>query len=343
MNTLTIGPVSRLLLFGGGELVAGLAEWAAERQFAVGVITSPRHAAATLPARGAPLSAVLATKGIPTAVTEDLTSDQARLVIDSGDIQRTFCLSVGAAWIFRKTFIEARLGGRLFNVHGARLPQNRGGGGFSWQILTGNRFGFCTLHLVDEGVDTGDIVAWEEFLYPGACRTPVDYMEHYVAKNLAFLTNLLSSVRDTAREFDPVSQLEYLSTYWPRLHSPTQAWIDWGWSAQHLERFICAFDDPYSGAQTTWRGSTVRIKKAFANYQDGAFHPFQTGIVYRNNGRWLCVACTGGSLVVEALTDEHGESVLRDVRVGDAFHTPADYLAHRTQRMVYTALGLVTK
>jgi methionyl-tRNA formyltransferase len=340
MARVTVGPITRLLLFGGGELAVALAEWGAQHGLHLGVITSPRHAAETLPVSGGSLSAVLASKGIATTVVEDLASEEARLAIDGGDMSTTFCLSLGAAWIFEKELVDGLLGGRLFNLHGSRLPQNRGGGGFSWQILTGNRLGFCTLHLVDEGVDTGDVVAFEEFIYPAACRTPADYMKHYRQASIRFLADLLTGVRAEPKEFELASQPEYLSTYWPRLHSPSQAWIDWRWTLLHIERFMCAFDDPYCGAQTTWRGRTVRAKRAFASYQDGTFHPFQAGTVYRTNGRWICVACNEGSIVVEALLDERGTSVLGDVRVGDAFYTPAECIANRTQRVAYTALGL---
>ncbi len=341
MHKLTVGPFRRLLLFGGGELLVRLAEWGKQYGFDVGVITSPRHAAESSPVSREPMSAILASKGIVTTVVEDITSEEAKGAI--GDTSDTFALSLGAAWIFKKEFIDERLGRLLFNSHGSRLPQNRGGGGFSWQILTGNRFGFCTLHLVDDGVDTGDIVSYEEFIYPSSCRTPADLMRHYRERNFNFLVGLLAVLHTQSKDFSLVSQPEYLATYWPRLNSPEQAWIDWTWPALQMERFICAFDDPYCGAQTMWRGVTVRAKKAFANDQDGAFHPFQAGLVYRNNGKWICVACDGGSIVIESLVDEDNNNILPKVRVGDAFYTPAACLTQRTHRIVYTPHGYVKK
>jgi methionyl-tRNA formyltransferase len=49
----------------------------------------------------------------------------------------------------------ARLG--VLNLHPAFLPYNRGWHTASWAILDGTPFG-ATLHFMDEGVDTGDIV-----------------------------------------------------------------------------------------------------------------------------------------------------------------------------------------
>ena len=130
---------------------------------------------------------------------------------------------------------------------------------------------------MDAGTDTGPIVASEEFIFPHSCRMPKDYAHYATERNLRFVGDLLASIRSEPREFALRPQAEYLSTYWPRLHTPTQAWIDWRWSATNIERFICAFDEPYDGAQTTWRGRTVRLKRTFANVEDGIFHPFQRG------------------------------------------------------------------
>lgn len=341
MSQLTIGPCKRLLLFGGGQLIVDLAEWAHNYGLSVSVITSPRHAIAPLSSSEGSMSDILASKEIQTTVVESITSEEAKRAI--GNCVDTFALSIGSAWIFRKDFVDQYLAGCLFNLHGTRLPQNRGGGGFSWQILTANRFGFCTLHLVDNGVDTGDIVSCEEFIYPSACRVPADYMRVYRERNLQFISGLLVRVSERSVTFDLISQPEYLSTYWPRLNTPDQAWIDWSWPAHQLERFICAFDDPYSGAQTTWRGTTVRVKKVFASDQDGAFHPFQAGLVYRNNGRWLCVASNGGSVVIESLADESNKNILAEMRVGDRFYTPIERLAEKAQRVIYNSLGLIKK
>ncbi len=337
MTTVTLGPIRRLLLLGGGDLLSRLVEQGRNSKLKVDVLTSPRHAEETV-AGGRRLADSLAALGIkPTVITDFDEPENAALI---GDMGATFALSIGAAWIFRPDKIDQWFGGKLFNLHGTRLPQNRGGGGYSWQILMGNRFGFCQLHQVDAGTDTGPIVASEEFIFPHSCRVPKDYADYATERNLRFMGDLLASIRGAARDFTPCPQAEYLSTYWPRLHTPTQAWIDWRWSAPNIERFICAFDEPYDGAQTSWRGRTVRLKQAFANAEDGMFHPFQAGLVYRNNGRWLCIACEGGSVVVERIEGEGGESLMSSVRVGDAFATPPEQLLKRTHRVQFGALGL---
>jgi methionyl-tRNA formyltransferase len=337
MATLTLGPIRRLLLLGGGDLLLRLAEAARGRGLAVDVITSPDQAKEAL-SDGRRLAAALREVGVkPAEVAKFREARTARLV---GDTSATLALSVGARWIFGRTQIEQWFAGKLLNLHGTRLPQNRGGGTWSWQILMGNRFGFSQLHLVDEGVDTGAIAVSEEFVFPPACRTPKDYMAHAADQYVKLIGELLDSMKAGPRAFCLKAQPEYLSTYWPRLSTPTHGWIDWRWEAPFIERFICAFDEPYGGAQTTWNGRTVHLKQAFVSHEDQAFHPFQAGLVYRTNQRWLCIAATGGSIVVEDLRDDGGADVLAEVRAGDAFTSPARKLESLSKRVQFDALGL---
>jgi methionyl-tRNA formyltransferase len=251
-------------------------------------------------------------------------------------------LSVGAPWIFKKSTLENIFRDELLNVHGTRLPTNRGGGGFSWQIMMGNRFGFTLIHKVDEGIDTGPIVAFEEFLYPHSCRTPRDFEKVYRIKSLDFIKMFISKARASDCTYDEIKQLEYLSTYWPRLNTGINGWINWDWSGVDIERFILAFDDPYGGAMTTLNGKVVHLKSVYLSPQDALFHPYQSGIVYRVSKNWICVAVQGSSLIIEGVADQSGIDLCSSIKPGDRFITPRDYLEKSVSRVVYTPSGLKT-
>jgi len=51
-----------------------------------------------------------------------------------------------------------------FNFHPGTLPEYRGSGVFSWAIINQERKMGITLHLIDEGMDTGDIIEIRQFL-----------------------------------------------------------------------------------------------------------------------------------------------------------------------------------
>lgn len=51
----------------------------------------------------------------------------------------------------------------VLNLHAGRLPEYRGASVMQWQLINGETEGACTIHVVDEGIDTGPIIAQEVF------------------------------------------------------------------------------------------------------------------------------------------------------------------------------------
>ena len=331
--------VTNFLLLGGSALLVECARELRAAGAAVAVITSPRHQREVVSAEGSTLGGELAALGIDCVVCSDLDRDAGVLArINDG----TLALSFGAAWIFRPAFI-ARFHGRLLNLHPARLPQDRGAGGFSWQILRDNRLGCCLLHEVDAGVDTGPVVKNRPFVFPPSCRTPADYMAAYVEESRALLREFFEEVR-AGREFAATPQAEDLSSYWPRLSSEHHGYIDWTWKLPDIERFIRAFDEPYRGASTFINGRRAFLKGSFADLGGGHFHPFQSGLVFRKTEGLLMVATDGGALGVTHVAGEDGQSLMGLIPLGDRFHTPRDLLEKAlTYRAVFTPEGLKDK
>ncbi len=330
------GPIEDIVLLGGGEFLRTLCQWAKSEGAPIKVVTSPRHADENL--RGIRLIDFLVKENINHLVVDDISNASVKEFV--GSSENTFFLSLSAAWIFKPSVISDFFNNRLFNLHGTRLPQNRGGGGFSWQVLNGNRFGFCVLHRIDGGVDTGDIICFDEFLYPSTCRKPIDYEKIYREKNLDFVLGFIEKYRCDNFPLNPIRQSEYFSSYWPRLNTDINGWIDWSMEVSELDRFICAFDDPYSGAQTLLNGSTVRLKGAAINRQDGIFHSYQSGLVYRKGMNWLCVCAKDCSIIIEEVYDDDGNDIFDKVRVGDRFVTPIEKIESSKFRPIYTPSGL---
>ena len=210
--------------------------------------------------------------------------------------------------------------------------------------MMGNRFGFCLIHTVDVGVDTGLIARVEEFIYPHECKYPAQYIEFYKTKSIQFVGKIIGEIFNKGGTFSTTKQSEYFSTYWPRLNQNISSWIDWSQSPEQIERFICAFGDPYKGALTTINGVNVRIDRVHINYQDGAFHPYQNGIVYRKGPSWLCVSLNGAGLVVESIKDDStGKTCVNSISVGDRFITTMKMLESGKNRVIYTPSGVINE
>lgn len=328
--------VDEIVLLGGGVVLRSLCIWARQKSIPISVVTSPRHLAEIH--ENLTLEFFLRSLNVRYISLDRLNSNE--LIKFLPRIESSFCLSLGAAWIFTKDIIEKVFLGQLLNLHGSRLPNNRGGGGFSWQILMNNRFGSCSLHYVNEAVDEGTLIASHEFVFPGSLRIPLDYDKFYWEKSVEFLTGVIEQCQ--ANVFRPTlqSQQECFSSYWPRLNTDLNGWIDWGWDPCAIDRFICAFDSPYSGARTFMKNRSVRVKRVCLSPQDGLFHPHQSGLVYRKGKSWICVAIRGSTLIIESLTDDDGQNIFSDIKVGDRFHTPLSHLEKALDRPVYTPTGL---
>ncbi|AZQ75665.1 phosphoribosylglycinamide formyltransferase [Streptomyces luteoverticillatus] len=81
------------------------------------------------------------------ALTEATAGYEPDLVVTAG-----FMKIVGRAFL-------ARFGGRIVNTHPALLPSFPGAHGVRDALAYGVKVTGCTVHLVDEGVDTGPIIA----------------------------------------------------------------------------------------------------------------------------------------------------------------------------------------
>ena len=337
-TTVCFGAIHTYVFLGGGTLLSEYAPQLQAQGYRVRVVTSRRHLDEVVAAPDRTLAQQLAVHRLEPLVYDDV--GDGREILGEGT-QGMLGLSFGAAWIFRKPFID-RCAGRLLNIHGARFPLDRGGGGFSWQILRGNRLGGSVIHQIDEGIDSGPILKSCEFTYPSSCRIPREYNEVCIQQTRVLLQEFFEEVR-REQPFTLRPQQHRLATYWPRLSTEHHGYIDWRWSLREIERFICAFDEPYQGASTFLRGKRVFLKDCLINVNDGPFHPFQQGLIYRIADDGVFVATEGGGLVIRTMQDARGADVKPRIRVGDRFSTPIEVLEQTRQvRAVYTATALKT-
>ena len=263
------------------------------------------------------------------------------------DPNNRLIISAGAPWIFSDEFLESFEPDGIFNVHGTALPTDRGGTVVSWLIMNKKRLGNAIIHKMVGSPDAGPILLSEEFIYPIECQYPKDYLSYYNNQQEKLVTKLcLMWANEEINLLQISEQPHYLSTYWPRLKAHLNAWIDWSWLGDDIALFVMAFDEPYDGALTTWRGKQVHLKKCFFQ-QDTNFHPFQHGLIYRvrktKNIHYIAVAVEGGSLYIEDCRDEIGVSLMSKLKEGDRFITSEKQLCESHRRTVKTKDSLGTQ
>lgn len=315
---MNFGVIDRIILMGGGERLLNFIN--VFKEWEIFVVSSIRLLDTNIPSKGCSLSSCLDNLSIKYFNAPNLKDFNFGELITAG----TLGVSLGAPWIFPIEIIR-KFSGKLINGHGARLPQNRGGGDYSWQIMNGLNFGYHLFHLVDQGVDTGDLILYNEFLFPPYCKTPEDYKNYSVNLEISFFEEFLMKIQSKS-DFERYKQIDYLSTYFPRLSTEHHGYINWSWTAKQIENFICAFDEPYLGASTFWNGNLVRLKNVVLCENDGKFHPFMNGLVYRKTREKLFVAASESSLIINLIVDSKGSRITEKIRVGDRFVTPQSKL-----------------
>ena len=167
--------------------------------------------------------------------------------------------------------------GEIFNIHDSYLPDERGGALNTWRILNGIDSAGDTIHYLDEGIDSGNVVLQCRVNVKKASPKPVDYLIAEVDN----CKKLLNQFLDLLLKEDKVSsvpQENNKSFYYPRLYTEQNGLINWDWDIVHVERFIRAFGTPYPGAYTYYNGKKMHITDSFIDTSvRQEFHPFCNG------------------------------------------------------------------
>lgn len=190
----------------------------------------------------------------------------------------------------REVLDTPRLG--CLNLHASLLPRYRGAAPIQWCIVNGEtETGICLMQM-DEGIDTGPVLATRRILI-GPDET-ADLLTARMAELAAEVVRI--DVMDAiAGKLAPVPQDHSASTYAPIL-TKEHGRVDWTKSARALRDQVRGFH-PWPGAYTTVRGKTFKILEARVLDEPGMSGAPGT-VLEAPRGR-LWIACGDGVLAVE--------------------------------------------
>jgi methionyl-tRNA formyltransferase len=196
------------------------------------------------------------------------------------------------------------------NLHASLLPKYRGASPILAAILSGDRETGVTLMRMEQGLDTGGMIA--------SVREPIhhtDTTESLTGRLSARATEL---TRDSLVQF---AEGELVARPQPssgasvtRLIAKTDGWLDWTRSAAELERQIRAMW-PWPRAWTTARGAPLQVHRADVVTGGGAGH--EPGTLLGN-----VVACGADALALQIVqpagrTPIEGRAFVRGLREPD--------------------------
>ena len=195
--------------------------------------------------------------------------------------------------------------GGCVNVHPSLLPRHRGPSPVAFTILEGDETAGVSIMLLDEGMDSGPVIAQEvePVLPEDTTETLTDRLFRRGAKLLVdslprFLQgDMVSQPQDEAR-----------ATYAPRL-TKEDGEIRWELPAESIWRQVRAYH-PWPGSYTRWEGRLLKVLEAVP-LPGTALTPRGRRCLWRKTARrrweWLrakasWASCASSWRVVERLT-----------------------------------------
>lgn len=129
------------------------------------------------------------------------------------------------------------------NIHGSLLPKYRGRTPHVWSIINGEKESGITCHLIEETVDTGDIIS--------QIKIPIEDDDTGYSLLNKFESNypklLINSIDRLEKGTKFVKQAEECASYYGK-RTPDMGYIDFRKSGSEVINFIRAQAEPYPGA-----------------------------------------------------------------------------------------------
>jgi methionyl-tRNA formyltransferase len=189
--------------------------------------------------------------GLPVWTPENLKEPdtQARL----RDLAPDLLVVVAYGEILRRAVLDIPRRGAI-NVHGSLLPRHRGAAPVQGALLAGDMEAGITIMLMDEGMDTGPMLAKRSI------RVRPDHTAATLSDDLSRLgADLLAETlpRWLAGEIEPEPQDDSAATK-TRMLKKEHGRLDWSRPARELANQVRAFD-PWPGTFTSWRGQQLKV------------------------------------------------------------------------------------
>lgn len=150
----------------------------------------------------------------------------------------------------------APLGG--INYHPSLLPKYRGGSAIAWAIISGEKETGVTVHYIDEGVDTGNIILQESVPIDPEDTTVTLYFNKLYPLGVKLIKEAVRLIGD--KRAPSIPQDNRFASFQPVLKAQDTI-IDWRQTAQNINNLVRGAT-PVPGAGTEFRGNSLIVLEA---------------------------------------------------------------------------------
>ncbi|WP_124980827.1 methionyl-tRNA formyltransferase [Nonlabens xiamenensis] len=177
------------------------------------------------------------------------------------------------------------------NVHGSLLPRYRGRTPHVWAIINGETQAGITLHEIELGCDTGDVI--EQIVVDITPEmTGAKLLSIYEGLYPKLVNTFLINYQDS--QLVKRTQNEKQATYFGK-RTPEMGKINWNWSKDRICNWVRAQSEPYPGAYACFMDHKIIIDKV--KKSDMGFHyEMPNGYVLSTDP--LTIKCPDGALEI---------------------------------------------
>ena len=174
------------------------------------------------------------------------------------------------------------------NIHGSLLPKYRGAAPIQWAVLDGEKETGITTILMDEGIDTGDILL-KKTIKIDTDETSGSLFDKLKALGAETILETLDELEKGS--ITPTKQGESPTAY-AKMLTKAMGLIDFTRSAKELDCFVRGMD-PWPSAYTLLAGKTLKLWKVRAVEKSG-----KAGSVIDIDKESFTIACGEGAIEV---------------------------------------------
>lgn len=223
---------------------------------------------------------------IPIIYTKNINSLESKFVMDRPNI----LIVNGWSQLIKKSIINSCINGCV-GTHPSLLPKNRGRAPVAWHFINEEKYGGITLFYLNEGCDSGPIIAQEKFRLSKEDNASSYYKKITILGSKLLLENF-DAINDGSAKKKAIEQNHKKANYLSK-RAPKDSYIDFNQKSSNIVNLIKAVTDIYPLCFFYYKNNVFYIKKGFEikNISSCLGPP---GKIAQVNKRYVCIFTKDG-------------------------------------------------
>ena len=229
--------------------------------------------------------------GIPVYQPKKVREEEFQVVLR--ELNPDLIVVVAFGQLIPKSILELPRYGCV-NMHASLLPKYRGAAPIQWAVINGEKESGVTIMKMDEGLDTGDMIA-KTVVPLAADETGGSLFDKLSQVGAQLLLDTIPALEEGTVVCE--KQPEESPTPYAAMLNKKMGLIDWSQDASVIECLVRGLN-PWPSAYTYLKGKTLKIWQAKVVEKQ---HEEEPGTIIEVDKKHLVVACKTNALLIERL------------------------------------------